>query len=379
MRKRNSRSACSGKEDKLALYLPSLRGGGAERVMVTLANSFAERGYEVDLVLASAEGPYLDEVEDGVRVVDLGCPRVRRSLPGLVRYLKRERPRAMLSAMGHANAIALVARMIARVPTRLIVSERTHFSVSLEQAGGFWARLTGHLGRRIYRRADGIIAVSEGVSDDLAVRAGLPRERIEVVFNPAVGRWLEALAAEPANEFWSSTNGGPLVVAMGRLTEAKDFTTLIRAFALLREQLSARLVILGEGPLRGELEKEAENLGVSSNVYLPGFVDNPFPVITRADLFVLSSAWEGLPNGLIQAMACGTPVVSTDCPSGPDEILEGGRWGHLVPVGDETALAEAMVATLDECTPPDVVARAAEFSVDRAADGYLAVMLSNKE
>lgn len=367
-----------GKKEKLALYLPSLRGGGAERVMVTLANAFAERGYGVDLVLAKAEGPYLQEVAEAVRVVDLRSSRVLFSLPGLLRYLRSERPRALLSAMGHANVIAVAARELARVPTRVVVSERNHLSVSIARARSLRARMLGRFMRRAYRRADGIIAVSGGVADDLAAHIGLARENVQVVFNPVVDSRLRALAAEPVDAPWFKKGDRPLVLAVGRLTEQKGFFTLIRAFARLRATQPARLAILGEGELRNELESEVKRLGLKKDVSLPGFVDNPFSFMRHADLFVLSSAWEGLPNVLIQAMACGIPVVSTDCPSGPAEILESGRWGRLVPVGDDKALAEAMAATLDEAEHPDVAARAAEFSVDRAVEGYLRVMLPNE-
>ena len=343
--------------------------------MVTLANAFAERGFTVDLVLASATGPYLSEVSSAVNVVDLKRSRVITSLPGLVEYLRRKKPTALLSAMGHANVIALLARDLARVATRVVVSERANLSVYSTRANGFRKRLMTWFMGRAYRRANASIAVSAGVADDLVARTGLQRETIDVVFNPVVGEYLQEMAEIPAEYPWLPPDTRPLILALGRLVEQKGFSTLIRAFARLRAERSVRLVILGEGELRQELESETERLGVSSDVVLPGFVNNPFPVLRQANLFVLSSGWEGLPNGLIQAMACGTPVVSTDCPSGPAEILENGRWGRLVPVGDEVALAEAMAETLDEAEHPDVSARAAYFSLDRAVEGYLDLML----
>lgn len=361
----------------IALYLPSLRGGGAERAMVTLANGFAERGYAVDLVLAKAEGPFLPEVARKVRIVDLGARRVVSSLPGLVRYLRRERPRAMLSALNHANVIALLARRLAGVPTRLVVSERAHLSSSLGSAPSLRGRLMPWFMRRTYPWADGVVAVSAGVADDLAQAIGLPRQRIAVVYNPVVTDEVLVGAEAPLDHPWFAPGEPPVVLSAGRLTMQKDFGVLLRAFAHLRAQRPARLMILGEGELRPELESLTQQLGIHADVALPGFRDNPYAYMRRAAVFVLSSRFEGLPNALIQAMACGTPVVSTDCPSGPAEILEDGQWGRLVPVGDAAALAEAILATLAETNPPDVARRARDFGVDQAVDGYLRVMLGD--
>ncbi|MBI3992233.1 MAG: glycosyltransferase [Candidatus Lambdaproteobacteria bacterium] len=361
----------SSSKVKVAIFLPSLRGGGAERIMVTLANAFAGKGLRVDLVVAKAEGPYLKDVVPSVRVVDLGSSRVLTSLPRLARYLRRERPQVMLSAMSHANVVAIVARCLSRAPTRVVVSERAHLSDILAHDPSLRGRAMASLMRWTYPLAEGAVAVSQGVADDLAATIGLPRERIRVVYNPIDAVRMAALAAEPLRHPWFEPGEPPVMLGIGRLTAQKDFTTLIRAFARLRTKRAARLMILGEGELRQELEALVAAMHVSGDVLLPGFVDNPYAYLRRARLFVLSSGWEGLPGALFEAMACGTPVVSTDCPSGPAEILENGRWGRLVPVGDVGALAQAMAEALDECSPPDVVARAREFSVERAVEGYL--------
>lgn len=366
------------KKTKLALYLPSLRGGGAERVMVTLANGIAQRGYAVDLVLAKAEGPYLGDVAENVRVVDLRAARVATSLPGLVRYLRRERPVAMLSALSHANVIAVLARRLAGVPVRVVVSERANFSLSKANALSWRGRMMGHFMRWSYPLAEGVVAVSRGVADDLARSVKLPRDAIDVVYNPVMTNDLIAMSRSEPEHPWFAEGQPPVVLGVGRFVFQKDFSTLVRAFARVRANRPVRLLILGEGELRGELESLVRSLDIEKDVALPGFRDNPFPYMRAASVFVLSSAWEGLPNALIQAMACGTPVVSTDCPSGPAEILENGRWGRLVPVGDEIALAEAMAATLDQTEHPDVAARAADFSVDRAVEGYLRVMVPDE-
>ena len=364
--------------DRIAIYLPSLRGGGAERAMVVLANGFVGRGYVVDLVLVRKVGPYIPEVSCEVRIVDLGAGRVALSLPSLVDYLRKVRPFVMLSVLNHANVIAVVAKALARVPTRLVVSERNQVSLTLSQARSLRQKFVLLLMRWAYQKADGIVAVSGGVADDLAAKVRLSRNRISVIYNPVVTPALKAMASAQINHPWGGRDQSPLILAAGRLTAQKDYPTLLRAFAKVRANRECRLIILGEGERRESLEALTAQLDISGSVLLPGLADNPFAWMSRASLFVLSSAWEGLPNVLIQAMACGTPVVSTDCPSGPMEILENGRWGRLVPVGDEGALAEAMLASLDETEHPVVEERAAEFSVERAVDGYLEVMLSEK-
>lgn len=359
--------------ERIAIYLPSLTGGGAERVMVTLANGFAARGYSVDLVLATASGPYLKNVSQGVRVVDLAARRVLFSLPALARYLQRERPRAMLSALHHANVVAVWARQLARTSTVLVVSERNTLTASPVSAKNGRLQSRSWLMKRTYPRADAVVAVSRGVADDLVSATGLPPEHVHVIYNPVVTDELLRLSRVPVRHPWCAPGAPPVILAAGRLTEQKDFSTLIRAYSRLRGRRSGRLVILGEGEDRGELEALITRLGLEEDVYLPGFVDNPFAWMREARLFVLSSRWEGLPSVLIQAMACGTQVVSTDCPSGPAEILENGRWGRLVPVGDPEALAAAIRAALDEdeAEHPEVEARASAFGLDPSVRGYL--------
>lgn len=356
---------------KIALYLPSLRGGGAERVMVNLANAFADRGFKTDLVLVEADGPYLKDVSKAVSVVDLNASRVLFSLSALVRYLRRERPQVMLSAMNHANVLALLARKVANVETNMVVSERNNLTQSLRKPRSIRARLLPIIMRYIYPLADAVIAVSDGVAENLSSVTGLPRARITTIYNPVVTPKLLKLAKESIEHPWFAPDQPPVILGVGRLTLQKDFHTLIHGFAKLREQRPLHLVILGEGELRTELEDLVGKLGLSQEVLLPSFVENPYAWMRKSALFVLSSAWEGLPAVLIEAMACGTRVISTDCPSGPAEILENGKWGRLVPVGDIDALATAMLTTLDDPNPPHVKKRAADFSLERSVDDYL--------
>lgn len=233
------------------------------------------------------------------------------------------------------------------------------------------------LARVFYPRAQAVIAVSQGVADDLEGLIGTGRARVLVIPNPVVTPDLTALAAAAADHPWFAPEpiAPPVVLAAGRLSPQKDFPTLIRAFALLVRQRDLRLLILGEGPERAALETLIQDLGLTGRVALPGFRANPFALIARARLFVLSSAWEGLPGVLIQAMACGTPVVATDCPSGPREVLADGRYGPLVPVGDPQALAQAMGETLDQPMDSDVLrARAADFGLAPVTRRYLEVL-----
>jgi glycosyltransferase involved in cell wall biosynthesis len=343
------------------MFVPSLRYGGAERVTLTLAQNIAERGYAVDLVLAQVEGPYLVDVRDPVQVVDLKAPRVARSLPALVRYLRRERPTAMLSMMAHSNIVALWARRLARVPTRLIVSERVSISWRIRHAPRrYYNRLLTSLIKRYYPWADGIVAVSDGVADDLTQVTGIPRQQVSTIYNPVVRPGLQPLMQVPVEHPWFQPDGPPVVLAVGRLTTQKDFSTLIQAFAQVRQTHDARLVILGDGKERPALERLVSQLGLEKVVSLPGFATNPYAYMVRSTLFVLSSRWEGLPGVLIEALYCGVPVVATDCPSGPREILRNGKYGHLVPIRDIAALARAMEESLvgktrpapDECWRP---------------------------
>ena len=363
----------------LALFIPSLRGGGAERVTLQIAEGFVQRGVEVDLILAQAQGSYLNKIPEGVVLRDLKVGRVLMGLPRLVRYFRAFQPDVMLSFMTHANLIALWARRLAGVKTRLVISERNMMSLGNKGAVQLKYRLLPRLARGFYSWADDIIAVSSGVADDVADITHMQRERIRTIYNPVVTPRLTALADEPLEHPWFASDDVPVLLGVGRLEPQKDFGTLLKAFAQLRKQRELRLLLLGEGGQRKTLEAMASKLGIASDVMMPGFVDNPFYFMRRASVLVVSSAWEGLPGVLIQAMACGCPVVSTDCPSGPREILEDGRYGRLVPVGGVDVLAEAIAKTLDHSVPTEqLVKRAQDFSQDIILEQYAEVLFGSK-
>jgi glycosyltransferase involved in cell wall biosynthesis len=363
---------------RLAFFMPSLDCGGVERVLLRLAGGFADRGCRVDVVVASVQGPSPDGsfaafVPANVNVVDLGCSRVLFSLPGLVSYMKRERPDALLAAMDHINLLALWARRLAGVETRVVAS--VHSTASRDVGGNFLKRaLIRRLLAGFLRRADAIIAVSKGAADDYSRVMGLTDGAVRVIYNPAIAPEIALKALEKPSHPWYEKKTSPMILSVGRLTPAKDFPNLIRAMPLVHAETGARLVILGEGAERGRLESQIRAAGLSEVVDLPGFADNPYSCMKRSDAFVVSSSWEGLPTVLIEAMSLGTPVVSTDCPSGPAEILEGGKWGRLVSVGDPGALAAALVDTLRRPQRDAAVGRAGDFSVDKIIREYADVL-----
>ena len=364
----------------IALFSPSLRGGGAERVMLNLAREFSKRQISVDIVLSRAEGQYLAEVPSDVRVIDLDSDGVLASLPGLVRYLFKEKPYAFLSTQIHANVIALFAKRLSCSSTRVVVREANVLSLPSSKKLSWRVRIMLFLARFSYPWANGVISVSYGVANDLSRSIGLQRDRINVIYNPVVRPELYASAQAELNHPWFVANEPPVILSVGRLTEQKDFTTLIQAFSLVRKQIPARLVILGEGEMRLELEAQIRELGLDQDVSLLGFEKNPYAYMARAAIYVLSSVWEGLPNTLIEAMAIGIPVVATDCDSGPREILADGKYGRLVPVGDTNAIAEGILdVLLKRAYPiPDKEALK-EFNLETCADKYLQMLQSERD
>jgi glycosyltransferase involved in cell wall biosynthesis len=331
----------------IALFMPSLGGGGAERMMVHLANAFVERGVKVDLVLVRAEGAYLDQVVDQVRIIDLQAARILTAFPKLVQYLRTHRPEAMLSTLTFANVVATWACRWVRHAPRLILREANTVSAISGPDSGWKNRLIPYLIHSFYPWSDRVVAVSEAAADDMVSVTGVHENLVTTIYNPVVTDELFEQAQEPLDHPWFTENGPPVILGVGRLEPQKDFETLIRAFSRLRAEREANLVILGKGGERVALERLIQSLGIDESVQMPGFVDNPFKYMARADVFALSSRFEGLPGALIQALAAGCPVVSTDCPSGPMEILENGRWGTLIPVGDEDALAAAINRVLN--------------------------------
>lgn len=362
---------------QIALFLPNLAGGGAERIMANLAAGFAERGYAVDVVLIQAQGVFLSRLPANVRVVDLHAASAYTALPGLVNYLRREKPDALLSTLDLTNLVAILAKIISRVTTRVVV--RIASTVSQQKRPFYKKKLERIFLSRIYPMADAIVAISCGAAEDLARYTGIDADRINAIYNPVINAELHRQVQQPLDHLWYVQGDTPVILGVGRLTVQKDFLTLIRACAIVRRERPVRLVILGEGEERANLEALVGELGFSADIQMPGFIENPFPYMAAASVFVLSSRWEGLPGVLIEALACGCPAVSTDCPSGPSEILDGGRYGHLVPVGDAEAMARAILSVLngDLRKPPNSWLRKFEF--EPILHQYLAVMGLDRE
>jgi glycosyltransferase involved in cell wall biosynthesis len=370
-----ARSGTTSAGTRVAIFTSDMDGGGAERAMAKLAGGIADQGYDVDLVLSRAEGHYLDEVPGTVRIVDLDARRVLTSIPGLIRYLRRERPAAMLTSMNYVNVVGIWARALARVDTRLVVNEQNALSLEAAHSPRRRHRLMPTLIGRFYPWADRVVSVARGTADDLASTTGLPRERIEVVHNPIVTPELKELATGSPEHPWFRPGEPPVVLSVGRLSRQKDFGTLLRAFDRVRERRPARLVILGEGPERGALESLVSALGLREVAALPGWVGNPYPWMAHAGAYVLSSRWEGLPSVLIEALYCGVPIVATDCLSGPREILEGGEHGLLVPVGDVDALARGIESALSGGVPPPAPESWRPYEQETVVRRYLDVLV----
>jgi glycosyltransferase involved in cell wall biosynthesis len=341
------RIAVNGSRPALACFLPSLHGGGAERVIVNIAAGFAQRGVPTDIVLSRAEGPYAAQVPAGVRIVDLSASRVLRSVLPLAQYLRRERPRTLLAALDYANIVAIVAARLARTRTRTVISVHCTFPKSSRRLIDVREAAIPWLLGRVHRWADAIVAVSEGVAVDLAATTGIPLGRIDVIYNPVIWPGLASEASKPPAHAWFEDSSRPIVLGVGRLEPQKNFPLLLEAFQAVRRVRDARLVILGEGSERSALEAYVREHGLQDSVSLPGFLDNPYACMSRAAVLALSSNFEGLPTVLIESLALGTPVVSTDCESGPREILRDGALGDLVPVNDATSLAQALIRALD--------------------------------
>lgn len=361
---------------RIAVCLPSLRAGGAERVALNLVEGLLDRSCQVDVVVGRGEGPLASELPRAARVVDLGATRMARAIWPLASYFRAARPQAAISHVHHLNAAAALARSLAGIALPLVLVEHNTLG---EKARGGQVRfgLTRALRCAYTRRDTRVVAVSHGVADSLAGELRLRRDAIDVIANPVIGARFDRLSPQPIAHRWSADRSAPLVLGVGRLVPQKDFATLLSAFAILRARRPARLLILGDGPLRGELEAQRKSLACAADIELTGFVANPLPYYRIASVAALSSRFEGLPTVLIEALASGCPCVATDCPSGPREILDNGSFGALTPVGDAASLAAALESELNRhWDRAALVARGREFSVAAATGRYLELLPS---
>lgn len=354
---------------RIAVFIPSFGDGGVEKMMVTLASGFAQAGHATDFVTRAGELPYLDRLDPAVRLIQL-----RRTLGTVVEYLQRERPVVLLSAKGKDDAMALDARDKAATGVRVFLRCGIHLSSRPKMASSNPLRRWWHHWRirRQYARADGVICVSEGVAEDVSQVTRLPRQRLAVIRNPTITPAFQEQLEESCPHPWFAPGMPPVLLGAGSLAPVKHFEVLLEAAAPLLRDRDLRLVILGEGKERDTLLRQAEQLGVRDKVDLPGFVGNVLPYMRRAAVFVLSSEREGSPNVLTEALAAGTPVVATDCPSGPREILAAGRYGPLVPMNDPLAMRAAICKVLDRPLPAETLREAvADYTLSRAVIAYL--------
>jgi glycosyltransferase involved in cell wall biosynthesis len=349
--------------------------GGVENMIANLVRAWVDEGVHVDVLLIKARGRHVQRIPAAARVIALGARTSLTALPALSAYLRREQPPCLLAAKDRAGRIAILARLLSGVQTRIVIRLGMHLSGSLVGKSPLrrWSRWLP--ARWLYPYADGFITVADEVADDMSTHARVPRERFTTIPNPVVPADLESRTRAPIDHEWFNQGPStpPTILACGRLAPQKDFATLLRAFARVREVVDARLVILGEGPEGAQLLALARKLGLSGHVDFPGFVSDVLPWMARAQVFALSSVYEGAPNVLVEAMACGLPVVATDCPSGPREILRDGALGPLVPVGALDALAEVLVASLRHPVSADrLIEGVRDYQAAASARRYLA-------
>ena len=366
---------------KICFLCSDIKFGGIQRVAVTLANSLVQQGVPIDFVALRGKGEFRPHLVSSVRFTDLDCTSQPLGLlfpsSPLARYLKEEKPDTVLSFGNSTNNLAAWAKRLLGFQYRLIVSEHSTFGARMAGDAAFhrWRRTVRS--RFLYRQAELCLCVSQGVADDLVGLKVVPPEKTRVIYNPVYDSRLQEQALCPVEHPWLQPGNPPVVMSAGRLVKLKGLGDLLKAFRLLRRDwdIPSRLMILGDGPERASLEKLARSLGVGDDVAFVGFQENPYAYMSKASAFALTSHFEGFASVLAEALACGLNVVSTDCRSGPREILKGGKWGRLVAVGDVPALAEALRSTLTTPLPAEMLKRRAEyFSVQKASDAYREIL-----
>ena len=356
----------------IVFFIPDLQGAGAQKVVVNLANALIDLiDHPIHVVLARADGVFVTDLRPEVKVIDLGTIRASRSIIPLARYLRNEKPAVLCSSRNYANVCSSLAWYLAGKRCRLVLRED---NVVRAPTGSWFERLRGHAMQRLmgllYPRADQVVALGEAVAATLQERLICKAEHIVIIGNPVT---VQAPAPDPGGELVQSQLWRRrYIVAVGRLSPQKGFDVLIESFAKVKD-VDCDLVILGEGELRSDLEAQAKRLGLSDRVHLPGFMKNPHSVMARAQLFVLSSRWEGFGLVIVEAMALGIPVVATDCSGAPRELLLDGKLGHLVPPDDYDAMAVAITEALTSPrgTKEERMHRAADFSAPVIAEQYL--------
>jgi len=365
------------KQPRIAMLLSSLEVGGTQRVMLNLMEGFVKKGITVDAVVVKAKGLFLEKLPDKVNLIDLSAKRALSSIPALIKYMRRYNPDAVFSGLTHINSVAIISRFLSNTAPRLVVSERSNLSQKRRHAVRFWDKHANIFINILYPLADVVVTVSQDAARDIIKTTKLDPKKVVMIYNPIPVDTIRKLSLKKISPRLD-TISTPLILAVGRLSPAKDYPTLIQAFNILRERVEAHLVIIGEGEERSSIEKLIVSSPYSEDIRLLGEIENPYPYMAISNVFVLSSAWEGFVNVLVEALACGATVVASDCPSSPKEILENGKFGHLVPVGDAQAFADAIEYSLNNPFPSEQsIARARVFSEEEAVNKYLKVLLPN--
>jgi glycosyltransferase involved in cell wall biosynthesis len=349
----------------ISFFQSSMIVGGAQRVFANLVRSFDSKGYNVDLVLTEKKGEFLKNVPRTVRIVELNSPRMLTSFPNLTWYLKRNSPKALLATTG-ANKVASFVNTYYKNETNITIRlANTPDKESQEKMNNIFMN-------NYYPNADSIITLSNDAKAFLSNECNIREEKIKTILNPVDIDRITNMSERPLKEDFQA----PIIMAVGSLINQKDFSTLIRSFALVKDEINSNLVIAGEGENRRNLNDLSRELGIEENVHLMGYEPNPYKYVAKSSVFVLSSAWEGCPNVLLEALACGTPVISTDCPGASEEILNGGEYGPLVPVGDHTALAQQILRTMkNPLSSEKLQSRAEDFSIETVSEKYEEVLI----
>ncbi|MCG7955825.1 MAG: glycosyltransferase [Candidatus Thiodiazotropha endolucinida] len=359
----------------VCLFILKFGDGGVERMMVNIARGLSLIGVKVDFIIKNSNAPYLHLLPESVRVIKFPVAKQSDSLPRLLDYLQQNDPDILLTAKTRDDEIAMQARRRHNGKTRFYLRPGTALVSRMEARGMGWLRRwlkTRNL-VKLFNQTDGVVAVSQGVANEVMALSGIPADRINVIKNPTITPELYELSQAELPDPWLAQDQPPVILGIGGLRRQKDFPTLLRAFAQVRRQQPCRLMILGQGNKEAQLKQLAGELAIEQDFRLVGFVDNPYVYLKHAGLFVLSSLWEGSPNVLTEALALGTPSVSTDCPSGPFEITRAGEVAPLVEVGDVDGLAKAMLQTLNEpLDPKKLQAAVSEYTLERSARSYLA-------
>jgi glycosyltransferase involved in cell wall biosynthesis len=358
----------------LIIFLPSLEGGGAERAFVELANQFVKLGVNVDFVCAKLKGQYIDEVNSGIKLVDLSTTNKFIMLIRLIRYIRKKKPDAILSGLDMPNIITVLACIISNYADKCFISERTVLSIFYKRFHPIRFIFLKPLFKYFYSNSKLIICNSYSAKVDLINNLGIRESKCHVIHNSVDIEQINILSAETINIIEGRIFNKPFLCAIGSLTTLKDFATLFRAFCIVRKSYLCNLVVLGEGKERRELEKLAVELNIDKFIIMPGFDKNPYRWLFKADVFISSSLLDGCPNALLQALACGTPIVATDCPGGTAEILENGKWGRLIKLSDPNAMANAILDTVYSNSPKVGRLRATDFDPTKTAKKYLEII-----